>query len=485
MTENSLATEQCKQRSRWIGALLLLIVLIVDVLLMPRTIWPGDTAVWRREAATILTTGHLWIDLSSVANKGARGQYYVLNPNDGRYYSKYGIANAVFVMPPLIAERLFTGNWPTAENPGVVILNCCNILISLLLAWILYVMTARYSDDPIRRAAFVAACLFATFVWYYQRAQESEVVHVLFFAAGFECLLRGVRKPAAWWLVIAWAFFAALILSRVFYIILIPWTLAVVVLEMRSRWKDIGPALLLPPIAILAILALINNAKFGSPLLTGYHQWWPEEHVPGENWMEGIFGLLFSCHWSMFLYFPLLFPAMLGIRQFTARHRADSIAIYSLVAITVIILGSIVRWRGEYTYGPRYLIFILPLAALPALEFLNTAGKLALSITAVVLLISTTMQFEVIRSEFWLFYRVEEPLEKHMGREVAESLFDEHESILYHELYSHQDDLDSSILFRHILHNHDLTPDEYNQYRVTVYKSLHETNLYWWPPPEK
>jgi hypothetical protein len=321
--------------------------------------------------------------------------------------------------------------------------------------------------------------MFATYLWYYQRAQESEIVHALYFAAGYEFLMRSLKPGASGrWLMGAWGMVGLLILSRVFYVVLIPW-MVIVFLSAQSQWRRAWAALFVPPVVILGLLAWINDAKFGSPFLTGYHQWWPEEHVPSGGWMEGIYGLLFSCHWSMFLYFPLLFPAMIGVRRFWEQHRPDAAAIYSLLGLTIIVLGSIVRWRGEYTYGPRYLLFILPLAGMPALEFFNGAGKAALRITAIALLVSTLMQFEVIRSEFWLFYRVEEPLEKHMGREVAESLYDEHEAILYHELYSHENDLDATILFRHILHNHDLSPDEYAKYRQTVSKALKETNLYW------
>jgi hypothetical protein len=476
-----------RRHDRKIGFLLLLIVFLIDLALMPRTVWPSDAAVWRREAATFLTTGSLRIDLSQVSatERGARGQYYDLNLVDGHVYSKYGIVNSILVLPPMIWEWAVKGKMPSPDDPNLLILNGYSILITLLLAWALYIVTARYSPDPWRRAGYVLACLFATYLWYYQRAQESDIIHALLFVVAFECLMRALQRPnppSARWLLLAWGPIGLLVLARAFYLILIPWLIGVVI---AARWRHslrLLPVLLLPPAVIVAILGGINHLKFGSPFLSGYHQWWPDEHVPTTDWMDGVYGLLFSCHWSIFLYFPLLLAAIPGLRRFAGRHPLDAWAIYSLLGLTLILLGSIVRWRGEWTYGPRYLIFLLPLAALPALEFFNMAGAASLRVAVMLLAVCAAMQFEVIRSEWWLFYRVEDPLERHMGREVEQCLYDRHEALLYFDLYSHELKLDDMVLFKRIQRNHDLTPLEFNRYKQTVQRALAQTNLYWWPP---
>jgi hypothetical protein len=110
-------------------------------------------------------------------------------------------------MPPILLERLLTGRFPQPQSPNILILNAWNILLSLLLAGTLFVIAGRYTSQAWRRAAFVLSCLFATYFWYYQRAQESEIYHALFFALAYECLLRSLQRqglPSTKWLVLAW-----------------------------------------------------------------------------------------------------------------------------------------------------------------------------------------------------------------------------------------------------------------------------------------
>ena len=140
---------------------------------MPAKIWSADPAIWRHEALAILQHGRLWIDPAVATALGSRGEYFVLNSADGHYYSKFGIFNTVMALPPMLAERLLTGKFPTPADPNVLILNSWNILQSLLLALVLFQLTGRYSACPWRRVFYVLACFFATYLWYYQRAQES------------------------------------------------------------------------------------------------------------------------------------------------------------------------------------------------------------------------------------------------------------------------------------------------------------------------
>jgi hypothetical protein len=210
------------------GVLLMVSILVIDLVFLPSQVWPNDAAQWRYETLSLVEHGRLWIDAEAARRIGLRGQYFVLNPEDGRYYSKFGIVNSLMSAPPMVIERLMTGQYPFPESPNVLILDGWNLLLSLCLAAVLYCVTARYSTNPWHRMAYVFACFFCTFIWYYQRAQGGEIYQPFFFACFYECLLRGVEPGNSGkalkkrWLAAAWCFVGLLTLTRLLYAVLIP-----------------------------------------------------------------------------------------------------------------------------------------------------------------------------------------------------------------------------------------------------------------------
>jgi len=491
---NSLLTARSKTSPlNWLPlTAILLSVFAVDILFMPRLLWQSDALIWRQESASILEHGRLWIDAATVADTGSvPGQSYDLNPIDGRWYSKYGIANSIISIPPMVAERWLTGSYQPGSPTDIRLLNAWNISFSLSLAGMLFLICGRYTSNPWHRCAYVMVCFFATYLWYYQRAQGGEIYQPFFFAATYESLLRALKRPKAPstpWLAAVWFFVGFLVLTRVFYAFLIPLTLllcCVSAILHRQSWRRAISILIGGPLLILLTLGWINNLKFGSPYLTGYHQWRPEDHSLTGSWFDGVYGLLFSCHWGIFIYFPVLLLSLPNWQRFIREHAFDAWMILGIFGATLLLLGSIPTWRGEWTYGPRYMLFILPILALPSLyvfEGLNVRTRRAAG-AALLLGISIWMQCMVNRADFWFFYKVEHPLDGRMDRDIAEYLFDRPEAILLQDMAGHRQNLDDTFLFRQIIRENRLTPEQLVLYRRMVLDALDNTNLYWWPPP--
>jgi hypothetical protein len=474
---------------------LLLIVFALDVVFMPRTVCHNDAGQWREETLAILEHGRLWVEPEDAASRYANlEEHFVYNESDGRLYSQFGVVNSLMALPPMAIERFLTGH-TSAETPNILLTNGWNILLSLLAAGVLYATTGRYCGRTWLRVVYVLACFFSTYVWYYQRAQSGEIYQLLFFVLLYECLLRGVVDPnrrSTWWILLAWVFIGLLVLTRIFFGVLLfmPFGayLVSIVFDRRSARRAL-PALLIPPFLIVVILGWVNNVKFGSPFLSGYHQYRPEDHQFIGNAGEGIYGLLFSTHWSIFLYFPLLLMAIFGVPRFARAHRVDAAVLLGTFVVTMLVLAKIPTWRGEWTYGPRYMTFILPTLGLPCLYMAEDwcarrSGAVWLAIVAVMggIVISTYMQFVVIRNGFWCFYEIEHPLDNRMDRDLAEYLLDNHESMIIRDLESHRDNLDDTQLFHIIVRDSSLTPQQLVLYRKMIADNLDSTNLYWWPP---
>jgi hypothetical protein len=357
---------------------------------------------------------------------------------------------------------------------------------------------------------YVLCTFYATFFWYYQRAQGAEIYQVLFFTAAFYFLmiyLRGLHdtrgepgRKHMLALVGAWAFITALLLTRVIFILLIPtvW-LAVIyvtkgldsdrrrqILRRQSVW------LLLPVALAIGILAWINHLKFGSPWLTGYHQWRAREHLPIGRWQDGIWGVLFDPQGSALLHFPILVFSLFGLRAFYHRFKVDTVTLFLLPSVLFLVLTKTPVWRGEWTYGPRLLIFMLPILSLPFVSFLDwladapwTRGKFVVAVTTLVTLgYSTFLQYQVNRLDFWTLYRVGDAVNDAWGRDMARYFLEHQMGVFNDDLIRHKDDLDD-LPFVAELEKRGLAGQQLQEYKTMLRKFATQENFYWEHPRAK
>src|SRR5262249_34956417 len=155
--------------------------------------------------------------------------------------------------------------------PDLAIYNLYNVLLAALAGAALYALSGRYSQRPAMRVAFVLATLYGTYLWYYLRAQSSEVYQVLFFLGYFGVLVKyldtlaapGNGPARARWATGVWICIALLVFTRIVHGALIPLTYASVAIALlraneaqraRALRRDAG-LLVLPALAIIALLA--------------------------------------------------------------------------------------------------------------------------------------------------------------------------------------------------------------------------------------
>ncbi len=183
---------------RWIApTALVVVVFAINFAAMPATWWAGDPSAWREEARSILRDGVLHVNTQYAEHIGEPGQYFVFNARNGWWYSKYGFMNSLMALPPTALEAAIQGQIPGAgEQSDLLIFNLYNILLSVLVSGLLYRIAGWYTDRTWVRVVYVLCTCYATFFWYYQRAQGAEIYQVLFFTAAFYFLmsyLRGLR----------------------------------------------------------------------------------------------------------------------------------------------------------------------------------------------------------------------------------------------------------------------------------------------------
>jgi hypothetical protein len=495
---------------RWITPVALLVtVFVINFAAMPALWFPGDPYAWREETRSMLRDGTLHVDAHFAEQSGERGQYFVFNPRNGQWYSKYGVMNSLMALPPMKLEQLLTGRFPReGEFPNLLIFNLYNILLSLVVCALLYRIAGWYTQRPWVRVVYVLSTFYATYFWYYQRAQTSEIVQVLDFTAAFYFLMIYLRasrssqgqpdEKCRLALLLAWLFVAALLFTRILFGLLIPtiW-LAVVyasgALEKEQRrqalWRQI-PWLLLPVLLMITALAWINQVKFGSPWLTGYHQWRAADHLPSGRWQDGIWGILFDPQGSMLLHFPILIFSLLGLREFHRRYKLDTVVIFLLPSVLLLVLTKTPMWRGEWSYGPRLVIFMLPVLALPFLlyvEWLAAAPRhrvkwTLIAVTAMGLGYSTYLQFQVNRLEYFTMYQATEPISGAWTREMARYFLEHQMGVFNSDLIRHRDDLDN-LSYVANLKARGVSDQRLRQYKDLLRALANQENFYWRRPP--
>ena len=420
-----------------ISSLLLLVIFIVNFITMPGQICVGDGV------AVLLNTIHLVndgeIDMpADIANKCQEpGQYYYHNKVNDKWYPKYGIMNTFMYLPPLLVEKIFNG---TATG-RLLSLNLYYILLSLVIGLFLFKIAGFYTDIYTIRIAFVLTSFYATFMWNYLRAQSLDIFQLLFFLICYYYLLSYKRalgesggaghKVAYTYLLYAMVSVLCLcLLKLVFVLVLFP--IAVFILlypydpskrfaaniswKLRHKIKSYLAFLVIPAFVILAAVMFVNAYKFGSPFDTGYRQWAREQDLFSGNIINGIRGFFFDIQYGIFDNFPILLLSFLGVKRFYKKNPVETILCYSIFFLFLIVYSKFHNWRGAWGYGPRYLLFILPVISLPFIETLKIVNenirrfwaRACLLIIMFMLLFSARQQIYVNSLDFFAYYRMEE-----------------------------------------------------------------------------
>ena len=384
MTETAApAAARVSRRGLAVALLNLAAIAVILFTTMPTSAIRGDPFAVRIEAAHWLVAGSLGVSYDLREHIAPfvreRGQYFYENDTRRRYYSKYGFLNTILFLPPMAVYHALTGRVNAFDwsGPFVFVLNLYHLCVGLGIAVLLYRLARGYAPSRLAAWLFVYFSMFCTFLWFYVRAQSSEVFQVFFFLLAFAGWVTsgrasdraGAMRGAA----LAGVAVACLVLLKTYYVLLLPIGLAWQLFASRGRSGYRWPALvafLLPAAAGICILALVNQVKFESPLHTGYGQFaidrfhaWPQPEV--------LWGFLVSPDRSIFVHFPLLLLALPAWWRPARRDAGEWSLAVAVLGVSILGVSFFGNWEGHWSYGPRYALFALPAAALPAARLIQ------------------------------------------------------------------------------------------------------------------
>ncbi len=299
---------------------------------------------------------------------------------EDRWYAWFGVGQAFVALPfyalGALGERLFPEvearhretlayGAGRSEYWRHLAVGWRNPLLGAATAAILLLAARRLGAS--RSSALLAALLYgtATFAWPQARSTLSDVQGTFFLCLAFERWLALQREDARHFWAILWGSgaIAMAVLTRVALVpaaLVIALAFVAVLFARRASWGQ-WFAFFVPAGVGAAVFALANFFRFGSVFETGYGTALASGTFFSYPPHFGLAGILIAPGKGLLWMAPLLLLAGIGLS--VARKRGERLWPWLAAAMTVAIVAPVAcsqTWHGAWTYGPRYVLPLVP-----------------------------------------------------------------------------------------------------------------------------
>lgn len=357
-------------------SILFLFFLSAFILTAGGRIASSDETAFFLETQSLVEHGTLAIPDSIVSN-GSYG-------NDGRFYVGGGIGYTLLSVPFYATGKMFITLLPIPEAYRTFILkgffSLANQFICALIGILFFIFCRRLGYSSKLSFFLTAALLFSTNLFPYAKSSMREPLLTLCLlgAAYGLFVFRTERKIkylhlagfALFFLLNTKISFIVVLPLFAFYFILIydpdlftkPRLRDIVVLfSNRVFWRH-AMVLIVWIAAAGVVIGLINYAQFGNVFSSGY----TGKPQPFNNPLgRGLFGLLLSPGKSFFIYAPITILIFRAAVKWYHRFPKEAMFFVLLFLVMLFLHAKYFAWAGDGSWGPRYLIPLIPFFILP------------------------------------------------------------------------------------------------------------------------
>ena len=329
---------------------------------------------------------------------------------DGKYYAQQPLLTSLIHVPGAALEKVLLKRYPDSSMPIRALAGHLGPAVVGALACLFFALLLVDLGLGARLGIAGAFILGGTtFFIVYARSPYSEIAQATTFLGFYVWLLRVCRWPTPGTAAAFGAFAGAMVNTKVVFILALPGAvvLAAVLLVRRhgwtTFWRSCGWALA-GGAPFLIMLLGYNALRTGSPFNNGYPSMTADGNQYAEKLWVGLWGLFLSPGKSLFLYNPPLVAGLLALPRVLAdRHRDWAWAALLTAGPVVLLYGRLLAWHGDWCWGPRYIIFVVPLLLLPAMLWFPhlAAHKLRLGAATMAVLCTLGVGMQVLGTAFY------------------------------------------------------------------------------------
>jgi hypothetical protein len=358
-------------------------------------LFAGGMGFYSTDGETMLRTTWAIVDKGRLSVPCDPGQPSAIQGRDGHCYSRYGLAQPLAAVPLYLVGKSVHSALPSLDY-GEVLRFTMARLNQFVMALACGMMCAL--GGLLYRSARLGVVLalllgLGTLALPYSRFYFSEPLTMLGFLialyGAIGCRCSGKRL----WPVVGGLGFGLAVLSRTTSALLLPLFIAYLWLPTTSQPGEeevnaFGLArtgrviLFLIPVILLGLIqAGYLYWAFGDPLSGGYQ---------GEGWqtpvLRGLYGLLFSPGKSLLLFVPLAVLAPWGwARWFIEGRRREALLFSATFVIWLLFHAGWWTWHGGWSWGPRFMVPMLPFLILPLGSLWQLGSRARLAVVALAL----------------------------------------------------------------------------------------------------
>ncbi|UCG94681.1 MAG: hypothetical protein JSW13_02700, partial [Candidatus Aerophobus sp.] len=169
----------------------------------------------------------------------------------------------------------------------------------------------------------------------------------------------------------------------------------------RQTLKDFFLFFLLLVVVFFIINLWYNWARFGDLTNFGYQTARDKEFGFNTPLLVGLYGLYLSSGKGFFFFSPILILSFLGLKQFKELNRHLFFIFVFIVAILSLFFAKWWAWHGDWAWGPRFLVILVPFFMVPLCFFLrrfksiHILGKVVIGILICVSIIVQTAAISI------------------------------------------------------------------------------------------
>lgn len=328
-----------------------------------------------------------------------------LEGRHGLRYATYGLAGSVFSMPLILLGGLSSAPLGEAHR---FFFSLTSSVFGALTAAVLYAFCRALGVRHARAVVVTLANAFATLIWPLSTSSFDNPQHAFFALSGLYLGFLSAKRRSRMLALCGGLVAGALVLYQEYFLLIIPVIGLVTFVDvpirtpvhlLRSAFGHSGAerdacirySSFLAAVAIGLVLAMTyNDLRFGT--------WFSRDKVHFDpnfvigHPISGVLTLLLSPGKSVFLYSPPLILGLWGFRRLYTRYPPLGFAVGGASVILLAFFSWIRFVGGDWCWGPRYLMAVLPLWALAAAALPPCLGRRGIAFVIVVLAIGVSVQ---------------------------------------------------------------------------------------------